>query len=91
MIKRIWPDEDPFKNNSRRAILKAVKSYLGTDAQDYNLSAGSDARAMFQYHLHKLPDGATNTIGTSSLLAAWNAATYVAQIEDHIKRRPGDQ
>ncbi len=81
LVQRIWPGEDPFKD-TRHDILKAVKTYLGADARDYNLAAGSDSRAMFQYHLHKLPDGVVNTIGTSALLAAWNAATYVAQIED---------
>ena len=28
------------------------------------------------------PDEGSSSIGTSTLLAAWNAATYVAQIED---------
>ena len=37
--------------------------------------------------MHTLPGeidaDAAAGIGTSTLLAAWNAATYVAQIEDH--------
>ena len=35
--------------------------------------------------MHTLPnelDNKNNRIGTSTLLAAWNAVTYVAQIED---------
>ena len=34
--------------------------------------------------MHTLPEEIGNeaTIGTSTLLAAWNAATYVAQIDD---------
>ena len=43
-------------------------------------------RDPFRYEMHTLPDeiGATHSaIGTSTLLAAWNAATYVAQVEDH--------
>jgi hypothetical protein len=32
--------------------------------------------------MHTLPTEIGNTIGTSTLLAAWNAAVYVAQIED---------
>ncbi|MGZ5792031.1 MAG: hypothetical protein ACXWI7_07360, partial [Croceibacterium sp.] len=38
-----------------------------------------------RYQMHTLPDEIDSeqaTIGTSTLLAAWNAATYVAQIED---------
>ena len=33
--------------------------------------------------MQMLPTEISNTIGTSTLLAAWNAATYVAQIEDN--------
>ena len=32
--------------------------------------------------MHTLPSEISETIGTSTLLAAWNAAIYVAQIED---------
>ena len=42
-----------------------------------------DKRALLTYHMHVLPTelgGAS--IGTSTLFAAWNAAIYVAQIED---------
>jgi hypothetical protein len=32
--------------------------------------------------MHTLPSEISGTIGTSTLFAAWNAAIYVAQIED---------
>jgi hypothetical protein len=32
--------------------------------------------------MHTLPEEISEAIGTSTLLAAWNAAVYVAQIED---------
>ena len=32
--------------------------------------------------MHTLPSEIGSNIGTSTLLAAWNAAIYVAQIED---------
>ena len=32
--------------------------------------------------MHTLPDEVSGPIGTSTLFAAWNAAIYVAQIED---------
>jgi hypothetical protein len=32
--------------------------------------------------MHTLPSEISETIGTSTLFAAWNAAVYVAQIED---------
>ena len=37
---------------------------------------------MFRYHLHTLPSEIDASIGTSTLMAACNAAVYVAQIED---------
>src|ERR1044071_603547 len=42
----------------------------------------SDALAIFRYRMHTLPDEVSGPIGTSTLFAAWNAAIYVAQIED---------
>jgi hypothetical protein len=85
IIQRVWPGEDPFQTD-RHALLQAVKAELGAAARDYSFNAYSDARARFRYEMHTLPDeiGALNaSIGTSTLFAAWNAATYVAQIEDH--------
>jgi hypothetical protein len=32
--------------------------------------------------MHTLPSEVSGSIGTSTLFAAWNAAIYVAQIED---------
>jgi hypothetical protein len=42
----------------------------------------SDKRSLFQYRMHTLPSEIGDSIGTSTLLAAWNAAVYVAQIDD---------
>ncbi|MEX2518763.1 MAG: hypothetical protein WD969_05470, partial [Paracoccaceae bacterium] len=44
--------------------------------------AYADRRAIFRYDMHTLPNEVGRSIGTSTLLAAWNAAIYVAQIED---------
>ena len=38
--------------------------------------------SIFKYHMHTLPDEVSGPIGTSTLFAAWNAAIYVAQVED---------
>ena len=82
IITKVWPNEDPFKVN-RHVLLKAVKAHMGAESRQYNFTAGADSRAMFRYHMHTLPNEVTNSIGTSILMAAWNAATYVAQIDDH--------
>jgi hypothetical protein len=41
-----------------------------------------DDRAVFRYDMHTLPSEIGDRVGTSTLFAAWNAAIYVAQIED---------
>jgi hypothetical protein len=63
--------------------LKAVRTELGRDARHFNLNAYADQRALFRYDMHTLPTEITGSgIGTSTLFAAWNAAVYVAQIDD---------
>ncbi|MGA8992525.1 MAG: hypothetical protein WB500_19445, partial [Rhodoplanes sp.] len=37
---------------------------------------------LFRYDMHTLPSEVGASIGTSTLFAAWNAAIYVAQVED---------
>jgi hypothetical protein len=81
VIQRLWPGENPFQTN-RHDILKAVKQRLGSAHHNYNFNAYSDARSVFRYDMHTLPNELGGPIGTSTLFAAWNAAVYVAQIED---------
>jgi hypothetical protein len=81
IVHGVWPDYNPFTVD-RHAILKATREALGADARNYNFNAGSDQKSVFQYEMHTLPNEVTSAIGTSTLLAAWNAATYVAQVED---------
>ncbi len=81
IIREIWPDEDPFQVD-RHELLKTLKDMLKREARNYNFNAYSDAKAIFQYQMHTLPEEIAESIGTSTLFAAWNAAIYVAQIED---------
>ncbi|MES1155922.1 MAG: hypothetical protein ABUL48_05780, partial [Pseudorhodoplanes sp.] len=81
IIKRLWPDDNPFTVD-RHAILREVKKVLGNAARDLNFNTYADNRSIFQYQMHTLPNELAGTIGTSTALAAWNAAVYVAQIED---------
>jgi hypothetical protein len=81
IIRRIWPGEDPFTTD-RHAILRATKAELGGAGRSLNFSAYADARSLFRYDMYTLPTEISDTIGTSTLFAAWNAAVYVAQIED---------
>ena len=69
--------------------MKAVKHELGPAGRDLNFNAYADNRSLFRYDMHTLPSeiSQSSSIGTSTLFAAWNAAIYVAQVEDH--RRGG--
>ncbi len=81
IIRRVWPDENPYTSN-RHDVLKAVRQVLGSTRRDLNYNAYSDARSIFRFDMHALPNELSGPIGTSTLFAAWNAAIYVAQIED---------
>ncbi len=81
VIRHIWPNENPFQHD-RHQLLKMVKQELGNAGRDLNFNAYADARSLFRYDMHTLPNEISNAIGTSTLFAAWNAAVYVAQIED---------
>jgi hypothetical protein len=63
-------------------LLKSLKERLAGKHRDLNFNAYSDQRAVFRYDMHTLPSEISNSIGTSTLLAAWNAAIYVGQIDD---------
>jgi hypothetical protein len=81
MVQEVWPGEEPFKVN-RHELIRVLREELGRDARDYNFIAGSDAKALFRYEMHTLPSEVQESIGTSTLFAAWNASVYVSQIED---------
>jgi len=81
IIQRIWPGENPYVH-SRHDVMRATKAEIGREARRYNFNAYADARALFRYDMHTLPSEISSSIGTSTLFAAWNAAIYVAQIDD---------
>ena len=81
IVRKIWPQEDPFRAG-RHDVLRAVREELGRDARHFNFNSNSDARAVFRYDMHTLPSEISESIGTSTLFAALNAAVYVAQIDD---------
>ncbi len=81
IVRKVWPEENPFQTG-RHDLLRAVRAELGKDAKHYNFNAYADTRAVFRYDMHTLPTEVSSSIGTSTLFAAWNAAVYVAQIDD---------
>ena len=85
IIRRIWPDEKPFLT-PRQELLRELRSQLGDGHQDLRYLSYPDSRAQFRYILQLPPAEVGTNISTSTILAAWNAATYVAQIEDERLR-----
>jgi|TARA_B100000809_G_scaffold144403_1_gene142024 hypothetical protein len=81
LINQIWPEEQ-INGQNRHELIAALKEELARDARLFNFNAGSDARSVFSYRMHTLPDEISSSIGTSTLFAAWNAAIYAAQIDD---------
>ena len=81
IIEKVWPGDNPF-GVTRHDILAQAKQLLGTEARNFNFDPYPDYRSMFRYSMHTLPSEVAGSIGTSTLFAAWNAAVYVAQIDD---------
>ena len=81
IVNKVWPGDNPFTHD-RHQILKAVKQELGPAGRNLNFNAYADSRALFRYDMNTLPSEISESIGTSTLFAAWNPAIYVAQVED---------
>lgn len=84
IIQKVWPGEDPFVT-SRHELVEATKAAMADIAGQFVFDPLPAKSSLFRYDMHTLPDeiGRDDAlIGTSTLLAAWNAAIYVAQIED---------
>lgn len=81
IIQSVWPGENPF-SVSRHELLRAVKYELGSAGRDLNFNAYADNRSIFRYDMEALPNEVMGAIGSSTAFAAWNAAVYVAQVED---------
>ena len=81
IVRRLWPDEAPFQT-PRYELLKELRVQLEDTQPQLRYLSYPDSRAEFRYFLQVPPHELNSNIGTSTVLAAWNAVTYVAQIED---------
>ncbi len=84
IVQQVWPGEDPF-TTSGADMLEGVRAALAADAIGFAFEPAPAGEPPLRYQMHTLPeeiDSEEALIGTSTLLAAWNAATYVAQIDD---------
>jgi hypothetical protein len=81
IVRRIWPNDEPFAT-PRHMLIKELDRQLNVDGANFHFEHFDDAQALFTYNLHAMPNEVTNRLTTSTALAAWNAAVYVAQIDD---------
>ena len=82
IVQGMWPGENPFQHD-RHQMLKAVKETLGSAARDLNFNAYCGREiALSLRHARAAFGDLGDSIGTSTLFAAWNAAIYVGQVED---------
>jgi hypothetical protein len=79
IIRQVWPDEDPFRHTG-----KEITDELRRQVDDPGLEVVplGPEEATFRFEMHYLPSEGSEHIGTSSVLATWNAAAYVAQIDE---------
>jgi len=81
IVRRIWPGDEPFAT-PRHTLIRELDRQLNGDDTQFHFEHADDAQALFTYNMHAMPNEVTNRLTTSTALAAWNAAVYVAQIDD---------
>jgi SAM-dependent methyltransferase len=82
IIRGVWPEEDPFQTSRHSLESAAARHFTTPDDEGLQFLEQTDEQAIFRYQLHAMPSEVSEHIGTSLIMAAWNAATYVAQIDE---------
>ncbi len=72
IIRKVWPDENPFQTPAPELV--ATLHDVLTDTPRLYCEPFDHDHSLFCYHLHAMPDEVGSSIGTSTLMAAWNAA-----------------
>ena len=78
IVKGVWPDETPFPFG-RREIVDEARRQLDGEGLEFHVLDDDDS--IFEYSMHTMPSQEMEHIGTSSLVAAFSSAAYVAQID----------
>lgn len=83
IVRALWPGENPFTMD-RHELMTEVQAELGDLARHFRFHDLADEEALFRYAIRTLPTeiAQEREIAMSTLLSTWNAAAYVAQIED---------
>ena len=80
IVRRIWPSDEPFAT-PRATLMAELERQLAGEGS-WHFEHHDDASSLFTYHLHAMPNEVANRLSMSTSLAAWNAAVYVAQVDD---------
>ncbi len=80
IVRTLWPEHEAFPHDRHDLIAEARRQL--SDEADLLYPELGDDEALIRYRLHAMPSESAEHIGTSTVLAAWNAAAYVAQIDD---------
>ena len=86
IIRGIWPDEQPFLTPGPM-LTETLRLALNERCPGTLFNIDTDSHSLLRYRLQVRPEDLVSHLSTSTLLAAWNAAIYVAQIDD---RQLGD-
>lgn len=83
IVREVWPGERPFQTPGPTLVRLLIERLTRTlPERRYLERTGAGETGLFRYHMHTMPSELGESIGTSTLMAAWNAAVYVAQIDD---------
>lgn len=83
IVREVWPGERPFQTPGPTLVRLLMERLTRTQPERRYLErTGAGETGLFRYHMHTMPSELGESIGTSTLMAAWNAAVYVAQIDD---------
>jgi hypothetical protein len=82
IIRGVWPDEGPFPHSRQEIVDEARRVLSSPEDSDLEFPPLTDEESLFTYRLHAMPSQEIEHIGTSSLVAAFTAAAYVAQIDE---------
>lgn len=82
IIRNLWPGENPFWTDRRALLSEAARRLSAPEDRDLTMVDSTDEESLFRYEMQVMPVDVQEHIGTSSILAAWNAAAYVAQIDE---------
>ncbi len=82
IIHKLWPDDHPFQSTRHELLEEAQRRLTEPEDQDLVFTPYSERQSVFRYHMHTLPSELDRSIGLSTVMSSWNAAIYVAQVED---------